>query len=87
MPSTNKVAGARRRNDIIVIMEKRFMLSNDSCSEQANYMKICFQNIIINVKFLDQKNYLFLNHDFLAKHIARLEGYIRSHCAPESSPD
>lgn len=34
-PSVNKVTGAKRKNDITVMIEKRLRLSKDSCGKGA----------------------------------------------------
>jgi hypothetical protein len=36
MPSVRKATGAKRKNDITVMIEKRLMLSRDSCLSRNN---------------------------------------------------
>lgn len=95
----NTATGANRRKDMIVINEKRVMLSKESCETKTQWLcdipdKKDYTKTHSHWQLATQSgkrkennaHYLFLNHDLFAKNITRLVCQIGSHCTPKTSP-
>lgn len=69
IPSEKKVTGAIKKRDINVIIEKRVMLSKESCIDTTSRSLYFHPQIRLSHS---QGTYIFLDHDFFAKHVTGL---------------
>lgn len=88
-PSMRIATGTNKTREIMVIIEKRLMLSKASCFNTTNFNRIAGFNYekqrLVSWERIKLLSYLF-NHEFFTENIAWLVRHIRRHCAAETNP-